>query len=509
MGKLSMRKISELLRQRFDLKRSYREIATSLNISVGTVAEYLALARGAGIAWPLPEGITEEGLHQKLFLPGETTKTPKPMPDWEVVYRELRRKGVTLLLLWREHKGTYPNGIGYTQFCVHYSVYVKSVSPVMRQIHKAGEKAFVDYAGLTVPWIDPVTAEIIDAQIFIGCLGASQYTFVEATATQQLPDWMDSHVHLFEHFKGVPEIVVPDNLKSGVYKAHLYDPDINPNYQALGEHYGFAIVPARAASPKDKAKVENVVGCVERQILAPLRDHTFTSLSEINEAIASRLEKFNAQPFQKMKTSRLALYESLDKPALKPLPLERYQYAEWKKAKVNIDYHLAYEDHYYSVPYPYIHQPVEVRATNHIVECFFKNKRIAVHVRSYRRYGYTTLPEHMPEAHRIHAEWTPERMRRWASKIGPYTAQFIEEMIRARPFPQQAYRACLGLLRLGKKHGEVRLEKACAKGLAAGLTRYQQIESMLTHKFEEVTLPGQSISVLPHHDNIRGPQYYE
>lgn len=509
MGKLSMRKITELLRYRYELKCSYREIASSLNMSISTVADYLARSKAAGFSWPLPDGITEEALYQKLFLPSESTGTPKHQPDWEWVYRELRRKGVTLLLLWREYKEAYPDGFAYTQFCVRYSAYAKSVSPVMRQIHKAGEKSFVDYAGLTMPWIDIISGEIKQAQIFVGCLGASQYTFVEATESQQLHDWIDSHVHMFEYFQGVTEIVVPDNLKSGIHKAHIYDPDINLNYQELGKHYGFAIVPARAAEPQDKAKAENAVGCITRQIMAPLRDHTFTSIAEINEAFAPRLDQFNAQPFQKMKTSRKELYEALDKPALKPLPLERYQYAEWKKAKVNIDYHLVFDNHFYSVPYPYIHQAVELRATTHILECFYKGKRIAAHVRSYKRYGYSTLHEHMPEAHRVHAEWTPERMRRWAAKIGPKTAGFIEQMILSRPFPQQAYRACLGLLRLGGKYGDARLEQACAKGLLAGLTRYQQIESMLANKFEAVPLTGPSVSLLPKHDNIRGPKYYQ
>ena len=507
-GKLSMRKISELLRQKYELECSYRSIARSLNISISTVAEYIARAKAAGISWPLPEGMTEENLYSKLFLPVNNNVVKRTRPDWEWVHKELRRKGVTLLLLWREYRAIHSDGIGYTRFCVEYAAFVKSVSPVMRQIHKAGEKCFVDYAGMTVPWVDINTGVIQEAQIFVGALGASQFAFVEATHTQQLPDWIQSHVRMFEAFGGVTSIVVPDNLRSGIKKAHRYDPDINQNYQYLGEHYGFAIVPARVAEPKDKAKVENAVGWVERQILAPLRNLTFTSLTGINSEIKKRLAIIHCQSFQKMKISRQELYETIDKPALKPLPTEPYQYAEWKKATINIDYHFVFNEHYYSVPHTYIHKSVEIRGTAKTVECFYKGQRIASHPRSFQRYGYSTLSEHMPEEHRAYAEWTPERIQRWATKIGPNTAKFIEAMMASRPFPQQAYRACLGVLRLGKKYEESRLEKACAKGLVAGATRYQQIECMLKNKLEEDILTPKS-HPLPIHENVRGPSYYQ
>lgn len=322
-----MRKISEVLRLRYALHCSYRDISKSLSISISTVADYVARARQADIHWPLPDDMTEQILYDKLFLPVDSGVKQRVLPDMEWIHREMRKKGMTLRLLWREYRDIHPDGFGYTQFCVHYRRYLKQITPMMRQAHKAGEKAFVDYAGMTVPWIDSSTGEVKDAQIFVGCLGASQYTFVEATATQQTPDWIQSHVSMWSYFGGVSEIVVPDNLKSGVTKAHRYDPDINLNYQHLGEYYGCAIVPARVASPKDKAKVENAVGCIERQILAPLRHITFTSIAEINHAIQDKLEVFNQQSFQKMQTSRKALYEEVDKPALKPLPQEPYQYA--------------------------------------------------------------------------------------------------------------------------------------------------------------------------------------
>jgi transposase len=387
---------------------------------------------------------------------------------------------------------------------------MKQVTPVMHQVHKAGEKTFVDYAGMTMPWLETSTGEIHEAQIFVGCLGASQYTFVDATATQKLPDFIGSHVKMWAYFGGVSEIVVPDNLKSAVTKAHRYDPDINLTYQHLSEHYGVAIVPARSAAPKDKAKVENAVLCIERQILAPLRHVTFTSLASLNQAIRERLSVFNQRSFQKMKTSRLVLFETLDKPALKPLPQESYQYADWKHVKINIDYHFVFDEHYYSVPYQYIHHVITIRATDTTIECFYQDKRVATHTRGYaRRHGYSTQGTHMPENHAAYAKWTPERIARWASKIGPHTKQFIEYMIASRPFPQQAFRACLGLLRLSTHYTEIRLEKACELGLAAGATRYQQIKTLLERNMDLVPQASSSSTpIILHHDNIRGADYY-
>lgn len=505
-----MRKISEIFRQRYELKRSYRDIANSLNISISTISNYMWAANKAGIKWPLPKDLSEEELHAKIFLPTTKQGTKKPLPDWESISKELRKKGVTLQLLWREYRAIHPNGLGYTWFCNCYREYEKSISPVMRQIHKAGEKTFVDYAGMTVPWIDPSTGEIHEAQIFVGALGASQFMFVEATATQQLPDWIQSHVRMWEYFGGVSEIVVPDNLLSGVTKAHRYDPDINANYQHLSEHYSFAIVPARVREPKDKAKAENAVGIVTRQILAALRHITFTSIGEINAAIKPRLFALNNQMFQKMKTSRRELFELIDKPALKPLPVERYQYAEWINAKIHIDYHFVFDDHYYCVPYQYIHHGVQIRATSKIVECFYQGKRIAAHIRSHIRYGYTTLKEHMPPSHLAHAEWSPERMSRWAKKIGPKTSEFIDHMIASRAFPQQAFRACLGLLRLGNQFGEQRLEKACIIALSVGATRYQQVESILKNRLDTLSHSHeQNDSIISDHENIRGSKYFK
>jgi transposase len=510
MGRLSMRKISELFRQRFELKLSYRAIANSLGMSISTVYEYLARAKAVNIGWPLPPDITEQELYDKLFLPVRIGTNKRTEPDWQYIHLELRKKGVTLQLLWREYREQHSDGFGYSQFCHHYQLFKKTISPVMRQKYKGGEKAFVDYAGMTLEWMDIVSGEIFTAQIFVGCLGASQYIYAEATATQQLPDWINSHINMFEYFGGVPAILVPDNLKAGVTKAHRYDPDINANYQHFSEHYGVAIVPARAASPRDKAKVENGVYIVECQILAPLRNMTFTSLGEINAEIKKRLFALNNQPFQKMSTTRAVLFKELDKEALQSLPPTRYQYATWKKATINIDYHFTFEDCYYSVPYQYIGKKVELRATHKSIECFYDNKRIATHPLSYKKFSFSTLTAHMPKNHQEHEKFSPQRLQNWAAKIGPHAAKFVTQMMRSRAFPQQAYRACLGLLRLGSHYGNTRLDKACQKALLAGATRYQQVEAILKNNLEEVqvnhTITDTEVIV---HENIRGPKYYQ
>lgn len=507
-----MRKISEVLRLKYELKFSHRKIAQSLNISPSTVGEYLAFAKAAGIiSWPLPEGMDDDGLYELLYRPVKDKKALRPRPNYEYIHQELRRKGVTLMLLWREYRDQHSDGLGYTRFCVEYAKFAKQLEPVMRQKYKGGEKCFVDYAGMIVPWIDRHTGEIYEAQIFVGSLGASNFTFAEATASQKLSDWAGSHVRMFEFFGGVPHILIPDNLRSGVKKSHIYDPDINPNFQFLGEHYGTAIVPARAIKPRDKAKVEASVKFVEQQILAPLRNHTFTSIAEINAAIKPLLKQFNDRKFQKLSGTRRSQFEAIDKPALKPLPPDRFEYAVWKKVRVNIDYHVSFEKHNYSVPYQYIHQELYLRATSKIIECFYKGKQIAMHERNSKEHGYSTIKEHMPKNHQEHAKWTPQRLKSWALKTGKFTADFIEQLITSRPFPEQSYRACLGVLRLGKRFGENRLENACRRALMMGANRYHQIESILKKGLDKLPIEeADTIEILPqHHENLRGGNYYE
>jgi len=380
----------------------------------------------------------------------------------------------------------------------------------MRQEHRAGEKLFVDYAGMTVTVFDREAACARQAQVFVAVLGASNYCFAEATWTQSLPDWIGSHTRAFAYFGGVPAIIVPDNLKTGVKNACYYEPDINPTYLEMANHYGTAIIPARVRKPRDKAKVETAVQIVERSILARLRDRQFFTLGQLNQTIADLLAELNRKPFQKLPGCRRSLFEELDRPALKPLPACPYQYAEWKKARVNIDYHIEVERHYYSVPYQLIGKQIDVRMTSSIIECFYKNKRLASHIRSLRPGHHTTVKEHMPKSHQKWAEWTPQRLIRWAAKIGPQTEKLIEAILAGRAVPQQGFRSCLGVLRLAKSYGDQRLEAACKRALAIGGPSYRSVESILKHNLDQKPLSDETSEPTPiAHINIRGARYYQ
>ncbi len=508
--RLSMRKIKEVLRLKAN-KISNRQIAKICSISRPTVAEYLLRAQAAQLNWPLPTDLDDGQLEQRLFPPTpKLSASERGVPDWSIVYRELKAKSVTLFLLWQEYRAQHPQGYQYSWFCLQYRDWLGKRDPVMRQHHRAGEKLFVDYAGQTVPVVERTTGESRDAQIFVATLGASNYTYAEATWTQALPDWIASHQRAFQFIDGVTEVVVPDNLRSGVSKAHRYEPDINPTYQDMASHYGVAVVPARVRRPKDKAKVEVGVQVVERWILAALRHHTFFSLSELNQCIGQLLITLNERPFKKLPGCRKSVFESLDKPALKPLPATPYQYAEWKKVRVHIDYHVEIDGHYYSVPYTLIKQQLDARLTSHTVECFHKGQRVASHYRSFQKGRHTTVSEHMPPSHRQYGDWSPQRMLDWAEKIGPETANVVTHILSARRHPQQGYRACLGILRLGKAYAEERLEAACQRAQQLGTYRYKSIESILKNRLENQPLSAQQELSLPQdHGNIRGADYYQ
>lgn len=409
------------------------------------------------------------------------------------MHTELRRPGVTLALLWQEYRLSHPQGFQYSWFCEHYRLWAAKVDVAMRQEHRAGEKLFVDYAGQTVPVIDRQTGEIRQAQVFVAVLGASSYTFAEATWSQTLPDWLGSHARCLAFLGAAPQILVPDNLRSGVSKAHRYEPDINPSYRDLAEHYGIAVVPARARKPKDKAKVEVGVQVVERWILAALRNRQFFSLGELNTAIALLLDRLNHKPFKKLPGSRRSAFEAIDQPALQALPEQPYVYAEWKKVRVHIDYHVEVDGHFYSVPYQLVKHQLEVRLTAQTVECFHANQRVASHRRSPHKGRHTTHTAHMPKSHREHAEWTPQRLIRWAEQTGPNTAGVIAYILERRIHPQHGFRACLGILRLSKQHGEARLEAACQRALALGACSYKSLESILRQGLERLPLAQQNL----------------
>ena len=505
-----MRKFREILRLKYGAGLSARNIASSLQMARSSVGEYLRRFSGSGLTWPLPEGMSDAEIERLLFPPPPAIPTElRPLPDWAAIHTELRRPGVTLALLWQEYKAGDPDGFQYSWFCQHYREWAGKVDAVMRQEHRAGEKLFVDYAGQTVPVIDRTTGEIRQAQVFVAVLGASSYTFAEATWSQKLPDWLGSHVRAFEFIGGVTEVVVPDNLRSGVTRAHRYEPDINRSYLDLANHYGIAVVPARPKKPRDKAKAEVGVQVVQRWVLAALRNRQFFSLVELNTAITALMHRLNQRPFRKLPGSRQSAFEQLDRPALQPLPTHSYVYAEWTKARVNIDYHIEADGHFYSVPYQLLKQQLDVRLTANTVECFHGGQRIASHVRSGLRGRHSTIASHMPKSHGEYAQWTPERLIRWASDTGPGTAGVVRHILERRVHPQHGFRACLGILRLGKTHGRERLEAASLRALQLGACSYKSIESILRKGLENRPLPGQESTELPdNHGNVRGPGYY-
>lgn len=505
-----MRTLKEIFRLKYEAGLSQRQIARRCGIGHPTVGEYVRRLKAAGLDWAQASAMDEAALEAKLFpSPPPPSAGRRAEPDWGEVHRELRRKGVTLMLLWQEYKAAHPDGFQYTWFCDHYRAWVGKLDVVMRQHHRAGEKLFIDYSGQTMPVIDPHTGEIHQAEIFVAVLGASGYTYVEATWTQSLSDWCASHVRAMEFFGGCPEIYVPDNLKSGVQKSHRYEPDMNPTYAELAAYYGAAVIPARVRRPKDKPAVEAGVLLAQRWILARLRHRQFFSLAELNAAIAELREQLNDHPFQKLPGSRRSAFETLERPALKPLPAQPFEYAEWKAVRAGIDYHVAVDGHYYSVPYQLIKQQLQARISAHTVEVFHRGKRVASHRRSPLQGRHTTVSEHMPRAHREYAEWTPQRLLRWAARNGPDTATLIEAILVRRAHPQQGFRSALGIMRLGKHYGGARLEAACRRALRLQAYSYKSLDSILKRGLDQQSLPDADADTpLPEHANVRGPGYF-
>ena len=503
-----MRKIREILRLRWGLDRGVREIARSVSISHSTVIDVLGRAEAAGVVWPLPDDLGDAELERKVY-PVIRMGTDKAEPDWSHVHKELQRKGVTRELLWMEYRACHPDGYVYSRFCQLYRKWLDKLDVVLRQHHRAGEKMFVDFAGQTVRILDPVTGEVWQAPVFVATLGASSYTYAEVLRSQELDCWIGAHIRAYEFFGGVTAIVVPDNVKSGVKLACRYEPDLNRTYSDLAEHYGTVVIPARPRKPRDKAKVESAVGVISTQVLAPLRNERFFSLQEANRAIAAGVEALNERKFQKIDASRKSLYEQLDKPALKPLPPERYIFARWKKARVHIDYHIQVENNYYSVPYQLVKEEVDVRFTDSVVEVLFRGRRVASHVRSFGRGVYVADDQHRPASHRKHLEWTPSRLIRWASDIGPATARVVGDIISSKPHPEQGYRSCLGIMSLGKTYGSERLEAASRRALACHAVSYRSIKSILSLGLDRIALEDPQETVqMPEHENIRGATYY-
>ena len=505
---VSMRNAREVLRLRIGQGLSVRQVASSCGVSISTISEYEKRFRQSGIVWPLPEELDDAAL-ERVLRSGQPSGPTRQMPDIGYLVEELKRPHVTMQLLWVEYREVFPDGYGYTQFCHWIKEQRPMLDVTLRQEHKAGEKVFTDYAGATIPFIDPKTGEIVQTNVFVAGLGASSYIYAEATLDMSEPNWIASHVRMFEFFGGVPEIIVPDNTKTAVTKADRYEPDLNPSFSEMAAHYGVAIIPARVRKPRDKAVVEVSVQIAQRWIVAALRKRTFHSLAEINEAIDELLDKINNRKFKAIDATRQGLFDKLDKLALRPLPPTRYVYGEWRKATLSIDYHIAVDKHFYSVPYQFARKKVDVRLTATTLEVFFNNKRIASHLRSYTQGGYTTLREHMPASHQRYLEWSPSRIINWAAATGPATAELVEKILQMRPHPEQGFRSCLGIINLGKRFGAPRVEAAAGRALAIRSYSYTSVKSILEKGLDSKPPSGQ-LKLIPAstHANIRGRDYY-
>lgn len=510
--RLSLRKTTEILRLKYEVGLTNRQIARSCGVTHTTVSNYLNRVESAGLGWPLSDEMDEGRLQGLLFPgPGEHPASSRPMPDMTYIHKELRRKHVTRRLLWEEYRSTHPDGYSYTQFCEHYKRWKAPLEVTLRQEHVAGEKTFVDWAGQTLTWIDPNTGEQQPASLFVAVLGASDYTFAESFPNQQLPHWIEAHIHAFEFYGGVSRLLVPDNTKTAVSKPCYYEPEVHGTYEEMAQHYGTAVLPTRTYAPRDKAKVESAVLNAERRIIAALRDHTFFSVAEINTAIKRCLKALNLRPFQKMEGCREALFKELDQPALLPLPSRRYELGQWRKAKADNDYLVQVDWHRYSVPYILTQQEVEVRLSARTVEIFHKGRRVASHMRSNVRGGFTADPSHRPHSHQKHLAWSPDTLLDWARSIGPLSGEAVAHLLNSKPHPEQGYRACLGLMRLARGYGAQRMEAACRRALALEVCTYKSIKSILETKMDEQPLPEPDEVLSPGvagHHNIRGKDYY-
>ena len=491
--RVSMRKTREVLRLYYELKLGQRQIARSANVSQSTVHEYLTRFTAAGLSWPLPAEMSEAELEAALF-PTVPSKSSEPgaqrsLPDFAHLHEELQRhKHTTRQLLWEEYRAANPDGYGYSRFCHHYQRWKRERDLVLRQEHRPGEKLFVDWAGATIPLYDPETGAEHAAPLFVAVLGASNYTYAEANRDQQMASWIGAHVRTFEFLGGCPQLVVPDNAKTGVSKACRYEPDLNPTYQEMALHYGIGVLPARPRKPRDKAKVEVGVQIAQRWIVAALRHRKFFSLRELNHAIGELLEKLNQRPFQKREGSRRSLFVEVDQPALRPLPAERFDLSVWSQATVNIDYHIQFERSFYSVPYQLTRQTVEVRATPTTIEIFHQGQRVASHVRVRKPYTAVTNSEHRPASHRAHLDWPPSRMIQWAGTVGPHAAEMVERILASFPHPEMGYRSFLGIIRMGQRYPATRVEAAAERALVSGAVSYKSLESILRHNLDQQSL---------------------
>ena len=514
-----MRKLKDALRLKLVRGQTHQEIATALGISKGSVTKYTGLAASAKLDWPTIEAMSESALERRLF--GDASATTFARPDYGRLHQELRRKGVTLMLLWQEYSAQIGEAycgdehcaerplkaLRYSQFSENYRQFAKRLKRSMRQVHRAGEKMFIDYAGPTIALFER-GVEVGRANIFVAAMGASGYSFALATPRQTAGDWLGATACALAFFGGVPQLIIPDNPRALVTVANRYEPLLTDTVLDFARHYGCSVLPARAYHPQDKAKVELSVLLVERWILACLRHHRFASIEEVNDAIAPLLTRLNQKLFQKLPGSRASAFAQLDAPALNPLPTQPWEWASFKTVRVHIDSHVEFEGHRYSVPHALVGLALEMRITAHAVEVLHRGERVASHMRCVHKGGYTTVVAHLPANHQAHAQWTPERLIAWGERIGVACAGVVAKMLDRQRHPEHAYRACLGLLSLSKRYGERRLEAACTIALSLGTSKYTHIRDMLTNGRDQVQ-PSAAEWKSPSHTHVRGPHYYQ
>lgn len=504
-----MRQIRQCLRLHLEAGLSYNQVARATGVSKATVGKFVLLARASGVDWTVAQTLTDEQIEARLFKPAVPRASYQLTPDFALIHQELKMPGVTLQLLWEEYQRGCELAYRYTSFCIKYRAWAATLKRSMRQVHIAGERLFVDFAGQTVSLIDAATGEITRAQIFVAVLGASNYTYACASATQTTVDWVGSIINALEFIGGVPVLVIPDQATGLVARPDRYEPGLNRLVEEFSEHYGVTVLPARPAHPRDKPKVEVAVQIVERWILARLRHRQFFSLAELNAAIALLLVDLNARAFKKLPGCRRAAFETLDQPVLKPLPTVRLSMARFKRARVNIDYHVELDGHYYSVPHPLVGSEVELRITATMVEVLFKRSRVAIHGYNPKRGFHTTTGAHMPASHRAHRDWTPGKLIGWGEHIGVACATIVRWQMTHRRHPEQGYRSCLGLLRLSNDYSPERLEAACARAISIKSHTYKSVLSILKVGFDKQTaIEPAPTGPMPVHDNVRGPEYY-
>jgi transposase len=509
--RVTMSKLRQTLQLLHSGTLSTRQIGAALGISKSTVSEIASYARAAGVDWAQAQALSDQELQARLYKPPVARASRHLEPDFAHIHRELRRPGVTLQLLWEEYQQQHAGqAYKYSAYCEKYQAWSRQLKRSMRQTHEAGDKLFVDYAGQSVPIVDPSTGEITQAQIFVAVLGASNYTYACATASQKAADWVASIIDTLEFIGGVPRLLVPDQPRALITRPDRYEPTAHRLLEELTTHYGLPVMPARPGKPRDKPKVEVGVQVVERWILARLRHQTFFSLAALNRAIAALLVDLNQRPFKKLPGNRASAFAELDRPALRPLPATRMAIARFKPARVNIDYHVELDGHYYSVPHTLVGQTVELRITATTVEVLHGNKRVAAHALNPRQGAHTTTAEHMPASHRAHLQWTPAKLMAWGERVGAATAAVVRWQMEHRPHPEQGYRACLGLMRLGREYGAERLEAACARAQSIRSPSYKSIASILRCGLDQRALdaPIPLQASLPLHENVRGPGYY-